>query len=187
MCSRGGLPESSAPGQAALSSDTKNICESSGQGHLEVMASEDLTTGSVSKIANGVLRQRNSISSGPHGSRLQFIRRASEKWEVTVHFASDSLSVSLAASPVDCLAEVKCSSKTPSFGIPLSRAGWSQDPRCANLTLPPRLVFSPSSCRPEMPKLDYGSQEPSSHFLGLTFPSSLHFRRTGFPSPSGTL
>lgn len=52
-------------------------------------------------------------------------RRASEKWEVTVHFASDSLSVSLAASPVDCLAEVKCSSETPAFGIPLSRAGWS--------------------------------------------------------------
>lgn len=34
--------------------------------------------------------------------------RASEKWEVTVHFASDSLSVSLTASPVDCTAEVKC-------------------------------------------------------------------------------
>lgn len=72
-------------------------------------------------------------------------RRASEKWEVTVHFASDSLSVSLAASPVDCLAEVKCSSETPSFGIPLSRAGWSQDPRCANLARrPPTACLLPS-------------------------------------------
>ena len=35
------------------SSDTKNFCESNGQGHLEDMASEDLTTGSVSKISNG--------------------------------------------------------------------------------------------------------------------------------------
>lgn len=35
------------------SSDTKNICESNAQGHLEVMASEDLTIGSISKISNG--------------------------------------------------------------------------------------------------------------------------------------
>lgn len=72
-------------------------------------------------------------------------RRASEKWEVTVHFAGDSLSASLAASPVDCLAEVKCSDETPLLGILLSLTGWSQDPRCAaSLTAPgaPLLCFS---------------------------------------------
>lgn len=109
--------------------------------------------------------------------------RASEKWEVTVHFASDSLSVSLTASPVDCTAEVKCElwDTLALYSTQLNRTIWgskvekiSPSPTLSSSISPS--LLSEGFCKPDTNSQGkpYSSHCFFSHSFGLTFIPSMH-------------
>lgn len=136
-------------------------------------------------LFEGVLRQRNSISSGPHGSRLQFIPPCLWKMGGDSSFCQWQ-SVGLAhcfSCRLPGWGEVQLRDTLVWYSTQLSRK--VPGPKVCDSYSPPTACLLPFSETLKMPIFDYGSLELTSHFRCFTLPSN--FRWTGLPPFSGDL